>query len=486
MKTFLGGLIAVLFLLTLSPPLGADTVSTIAGTGNLGPWKDGAEDIGDGGSSCSASVWQPASATVDTQGNLYIADTHHHRIRRVDAKTGIITTVAGNGQADYGGDNGLATSASLWVPSAVALDGQGNLYIADSGNDRIRRVDAVTRIITTIAGNGTPGFSGDGGAATSAKLWSPQDLVLDGSGNLYFTDYLNNRIRRIDKATGKIKTIAGTENTLDAYYNCLNGHTTPADPLNTYIGGPVGIGIDAAGNLYIAEQTSSCVLKLNAVGTISRFAGIGFDPGDSGDGGAATSAKLFGPARIALDAQQNVYIADSITQRIRKVDAATNVITTIAGRCDETDSSPLDCQGGFSGDGGPMAQAEFYPTATGFGISFGPSGNLLIADGTNNRIRQVCFSPEGCLACSGVPACQEGQTRSDIDRPECIETCTNGQWSALVCPTTCQEGQTQICDIDHPECVKTCTSGQWTACSCGASTKSAARSGASGGCSLAP
>jgi sugar lactone lactonase YvrE len=191
---------------------------------------------------------------VDAAGNLLIADYGNRRIRRVDGTTGIITTVAGNGNGGFSGDGGAATSASMYNPGGVAVDAAGNLLIADTDSHRIRRVDGTTGIITTVAGNGTSGFSGDGGAATSASLYNPVGVAVDAAGNLLIADYWNHRIRRVDGPTGIITTVAGSVN-----------------------------------------------------------------PGFSGDGGPATSASLFWPGGVAVDAAGNLLIADTGTSRIRQV-----------------------------------------------------------------------------------------------------------------------------------------------------------------------
>src|SRR5205814_820849 len=171
--------------LVLAVPALSQTINTVAGGG-----------AGDGGDATIANLNSPASVAVDSSGNLYIADLGNDRIRKIAAATGIITTVAGNGGLAFAGDGGAATNASLNTPASVALDASGNLYIADQGNHRIRKVDAATGIITTVAGNGSPAFAGDGGAATSASLNSPSGVALDASGNLYIADFFDNRIRK--------------------------------------------------------------------------------------------------------------------------------------------------------------------------------------------------------------------------------------------------------------------------------------------------
>jgi sugar lactone lactonase YvrE len=213
-------------------------ITTVAGNGIPGY-------SGDGGPATSASLSGPSGVVVDATGNLLIADSSNYRIRRVDASTGIITTVAGNGIRGFSGDGGPATSASL-SPIGVAVDATGNLFIADTGNHRIRRVDESTGIITTVAGNGIRGFSGDGGPATSASLNYPTGVAVDGSGNLFIADAANNRIRWVDASTGIITTVAG--NGMPDY----SGDGGPATSAS--LNGPSGVVVDAAGNLFIADN----------------------------------------------------------------------------------------------------------------------------------------------------------------------------------------------------------------------------------------
>ena len=215
-------------------------------------------------------------------------------------------------------DNGPAVNARLWDPQGVAVDGAGNLFIADSLNDRIRKVDA-SGTITTVAGTGELGFSGDGGPATSARLSRPNDVAVDGAGNLFIADSGNNRIRKVD-ATGTISTVAGTGRT-------GGGDGGPA--VQAQLHGPSGVAVDGAGNVFIADRYNYRIRKVDSAGVITTVAGTGVR-GSSGDGGPATSARLSGAEGVAVDGAGNVYIADEGNDRIRKVDSA-GVITTVAG-----------------------------------------------------------------------------------------------------------------------------------------------------------
>ena len=329
-------------------------ISTVAGTGTGGFG-------GDGGAAASATLSFPYGVALDSSGNLYIADSFDNRIRRVDATTGNISTVAGTGTSSFSGDGGAAASATLNSPRGVALDSSGNLYIADGGNQRIRRVDAATGNISTVAGTGTFGPIGDGGAATSASLSSPSGVALDGSGNLYIADALDFRIRRVDATTGNISTVAGTG-------GGFGGDGGAATAARLWV--PEGVALDGSGNLYIADTGNHRVRKVDTSGNISTTAGAGA----SGDGGAAASATLSNPHGVALDGAGNLYIADRLNHRVRRVDAATGTISTAAG----TGTS------GFSGDGGAAASATLnFP----YGVALDSSGNLYIA--TGSRIRKV-------------------------------------------------------------------------------------------------
>jgi trimeric autotransporter adhesin len=277
-------------------------ISTVAGTGSSGY-------SGDGGIATSAALNYPRGVTIDASGNIYIADTYNHRIRMVTKSTGIISTVAGNGSYGYSGDGGLATSALLYNPRGVAIDASGNIYIADTFNHRIRMVMLSTGIISTVAGTGSYGYSGDGGIATSAKLYYPYGVAMDASGNIYIADTFNHRIRMVTKSTGIISTVAGT----GSYgYSGDGGIATSAKLTH-----PQGFAIDASGNIYIADADNHRIrMVTKSTGIISTVAGTG-SSGYSGDGGIATSAGLYYPRGVAIDASGNIYIADYSNHRIR-------------------------------------------------------------------------------------------------------------------------------------------------------------------------
>src|SRR2546428_180397 len=328
-------------------------LSLIAGTGTSG-------FSGDGGPAVSARLSYPGNLVVDGGGNLYIADWGNDRIRKVNTE-GIISTIAGNGKERFEGDGGAATSASLNGPRGVAVDPAGNVYIADRGNSRIRKVDTVG-LISTIACNGTSGFTGDGGPATAASC-VPYRVARDSAGNLYVADGSSRRIRKVS-AAGIITTVAGRGT---GQSSGDGGPATLAELIQ-----PLGVAVDPAGNVYIADEGSNRIRKVNTAGIISTIAGNDTQ-GFSEDGGPATSASLNDPRGVAVDPTGNVYITDRGNFRIRKVNPA-GVISTVAGRGTS----------GFTGDGGPASSAQLVPR----GVAVGVQADLYIADGSL-RIRRV-------------------------------------------------------------------------------------------------
>ena len=317
---------------------------------------------GDGGAATSAQFALPSGVSVDISGNVYIADTNNYRIRMVNS-AGIITTFAGTGDGGSSGDGGAATSATLFGPRGVSVDISGNVYIADSWNNMIRMVTS-TGIITTIAGTGTRGSSGDGGAATSAQLYWPYGVSVDISGNVYIADYRINKIRMVNSA-GIITAFAGTG---DGGSSGDGGAATSAQ-----LYGPQGVSVDISGNVYIADYYNNKIRMVNSTGIITTFAGTG-DSGSSGDGGAATSAQLNQAFGVSVDISGNVYIADSANHKIRMVNS-TGIITTIAGGAY-----------GISGDVSAATSAQlYYPS----GVSVDISGNVYITDTGNNKVRKL-------------------------------------------------------------------------------------------------
>ena len=342
-------------------------ITTVAGSSTSGY-------SGDGGLATSARLSFPSGITFDNSGNLYIADCENNCVRVVAKSTGIISTVAGNGTSGYSGDGGLATSALLNKPNDVAVDVSGNIFIAD-GNRCIRMVAKRTGVISTLAG-GTYGYSGDGGLATLAAFTELNSLTIDVSGNIYVADYFSNRIRMVTKSTGIISTVAG-----DATLGYI-GDGGQATSAKLYF--PSGMTFDASGNIYISDCNNHRIRMISkSTGIISTVAGKGdgsyYDDGYSGDEGLATSAKLKKPSGVAVDASGNIYIGDAGNNRIRMVTKSTGIITTVAG----------SSTSGYSGDGGLATSARLsFPS----GITFDNSGNLYIADCENNCVRVVAKS----------------------------------------------------------------------------------------------
>jgi sugar lactone lactonase YvrE len=336
------------------------TINTVAGETNY-------IYQGDGVPATAAPIFLPGGVVVDGAGNLYLADTLNQRVRRVDAVTGLISTVAGTGSVGDTGDGGPGTQALVSSPAGLALDGVGALYIADTGNHAIRRLDLTTGIITTVAGTlGQEGYTGDGSAATAAKLNSPEGVCFDLNGNMIVTDTGNSVVRKVDATTGNISTIAGTGT---AGYNGDNRSAVTAF-LNT----PWSTAVGPDGSLYISDRQNYRIRKVNA-GLISTVAGTGAQS-FSGDAGPATSATLNEPSATYLDPAGDLFIADTGNNRIRLVGATTGTISTISGTGDEQ----------YGGDGGPANMADMYgPNA----LFVDSSGDLYLTDTFHNRIREI-------------------------------------------------------------------------------------------------
>ena len=317
---------------------------------------------GDDGPAIAAQLDNPQSVALDATGNLYIADWFNNVVREVTVN-GNITTVAGNGTRGYSGDGGPAISAQLSFPYALAFDRAGDLFIADSSNDVIREVTPDGNI-TTVAGTNVPGYSGDGGPATNAQLYDPSGVAVDSTGNLYIADSNNHVIREV-LAGGEILTLGG---------NRYPGYSGDGGPVGSaQFNYPKGLAIDAAGNLYVADFGNSVIRMITPNGAVTTVAGTG-TPGYLGDGGPAIHAELAYPESVALDSAGNLYIADSANQVIREV--SNGSIATIAG----------NATAGYSGDGGPATSATmFFPK----GVVVGSSGSIYIADWDNDVIRML-------------------------------------------------------------------------------------------------
>ncbi len=351
------------------------TIRTIAGSGLKGFG-------GDGGAATSAILWYPSGIALDSVGNVYFSDTNNSRIRKIAAATGAISTIAGIGTFGLSGDGGPAASAQFNSLYGVALDAGGNVYIADLGNDRVRKFNVADGTISTFAGT-YAGFGGDGGPASFAQLKRPHDVALDSGGNVYIAGYGDGHIRKVTAATGVITTIAGTGGASGSAV----GDGGPAT--SATLSNPKDIAVDGAGNVFITEELGHRVRKIDSqTGIISTIAGTGMS-GFSGDGGLATSAKLNWPSGIAVDGSGNVYFADMQNYRIRRIDGATGIITTVAG----TGTN------GFSGDGGPAASASIGQD---YGLDVDSAGNVYFADTNNNRIRFIDYTTPQIVVAAGA------------------------------------------------------------------------------------
>lgn len=395
-------------------------VTALAGTGEEG-------DTGDGGQATDATLRGPSDVDVDSDGNVYVADRGNHKIRRIDAATGIITTVAGSGTPGFSGDNGPAVEAQLNNPTSIAVEDDGTFFISDTTNNRIREVFPGGGI-RTFAGNGVSGFSGDGGPATNARLGSPWGIALDGDGNLYITELLNQRIRVVNRVTERINTFAGNgqfafcdnvpalsacfrnptnvdyDPAEDAIFVGDSGNqrvrrvprdggevtTVAGDGYAGFLGdgglatqarfnGPGGIAAHPTLGLFVADELNFRIRRVTAGpgGIISTYAGNGNAP-FGGDGSPAIGAKLNGPSAIAADPVGNIYFADTQNQRVRRIDVF-GIIDTIAG----------NGESGFGGDGGQATQATLRSPQ---GVAADSLGNVYIADTSNNRVRRVAAS----------------------------------------------------------------------------------------------
>ncbi len=335
------------------------TITTVAGNGTP-------DFSGDNGPAIQAQL-SPDGITVDSQGNLFIADLINNRVRKVNAN-GIITTIVGNGVQGFSGDGAAAIQAQLNFPSELAFDSQGNLFITDLGNNRVRKVDT-NGIITTVAGNGIRGSSGDRGPAIQAQLDSSNGIAVDSQAALYIVD--NNRVRKVD-TNGIISRVAG---------NGTFGFSGDGGPATqAQLNHLRNIALNSQGNLFIADTGNNRVRKVDANGIITTIAGSSIHA-FSGDGGPAIQAGGLLPSALAFDSQGNLFIANAL--RIRKVDSQ-GIITTVAGN---TTGNNIR---GFSGDGGPAIQAQFDYIQ---GLVFDSQGNLFISDAANNRIRKITCTP---------------------------------------------------------------------------------------------
>jgi DNA-binding beta-propeller fold protein YncE len=357
--------ILTLILTSTAGPSAAGTITTIAGTGKAGY-------AGDGGKAIQALLNQPFHCDLDGASNLYVADAMNHCIRKVNLKTGIIVTVAGTGKPGYRGDNGAAIKAAFHEPYAVTVDRGGDLYVVDRLNRVIRKVDGQTGIVTTVAGNGQKGSSGDGGKATQARMVEPNDCCLDGKGGLLIADVGDWRIRRLDLKTGIITTFAGIGKPLGRRDGLGKGDGGPAT--KALLPGARAVCVDGRGNTYVCEREGHAVRRVDARGIITTIAGTG-KAGYTGDGQDARQAAFRGPKGIRCDRLGNIYVVDTENHAIRVIDAKTHKVRTVAGG-----------RKGAGGDGKDATQAGLNRP---HGCVVDAQGNVYIADSGNHRVRMV-------------------------------------------------------------------------------------------------
>lgn len=340
-------------------PLVSGVIQTIAGTGEKGY-------TGDGGPALQALLSEPFMCAFDALGNLYVAEATNHCVRRIDVNTGHITTVAGCGRVGYSGDGGPATQATLNQPYSLQIDTNGDLYIVDRLNAVIRQVTAATGIITTVAGTGEPGYRGDGGPGTRAQLREPNDCCLDGRGGLLIADVQDQRIRRLDLRTGVITTFAGNGDKVRAGDG---GQATVAS-----IFGARAVCVDQQGNTYICEREGNGIRKVDRHGIISTYAGTGAR-GYSGDGGPALATTWGAPKGLRCDRQGHLLVVDTENHAIRRIDTVTGLVITVAG--------------GHQGGEGDGSQATAAGLDRPHGCDIDTQGNIHIADSNNHRVRVV-------------------------------------------------------------------------------------------------
>ena len=364
-------IVLIILLSITSIVVNAQIITTFGGNGLSG-------NTGDGTPATASKINYPAAGVFDKNNNYYITTgTSGNRIRKISC-TGIITTIAGTGIQGYSGDGFAATLAQFNNPQCITIDTSNNLYISDAYNHVIRKIDAITNIITTYAGNNVAGYNSDNIPATAAQLNDPNGVSFDKFGNLYIADYMNNRVRKVN-AAGIITTVAGTG--VAGY----NGDGGLAD--TSQLRGVLDVCTDNLGNLYIADEANGRIRKVDGGGIIHTIAGTGV-PGYSGDSASATLAQVT-PHGMIIDKDYNLYFSDIYVDRVRKV-SASGIIFSIAG----------NGMAGYSGDNGPATAAMLKNP---FGLAVDSCNNLYINEGNNFRIRKVSFYPGCNLVCSSPP-----------------------------------------------------------------------------------
>lgn len=363
----------VAILLLMPVMVRGQIITTVTGGGTVGVYN--------GAPATAIGISYPDGCAFDGLGNLYFTTVAPDRVYKI-TPSGIIYFVAGTGSSGYNGDGIAATSAELNLPTGIAIDKGNNVYIADGENNRVRKIDVNTGIITTFAGDGSAGFSGDNGPATAATFNGVEDICFDMNGNLFIADYANNRIRKVNNS-GIVTTVAG---------NGINGFTADGvAATSAAINSVWGVCTDAIGNLYFNDSLNTMLRKVSTAGILTTVAGNGL-AGPAGDNGPATTAALV-VIRVAIDKAGNIYTSGYLDNDIRKIDVS-GIIHTVAGTG----------IAGFSGDGSSATMSQISDS---YGITLDSCGNLYFADKNNNRIRKVAFNPL-CLDNLEVDNVKEG------------------------------------------------------------------------------
>ena len=366
-------------------------ITAVAGNDHRSGTRSG-DYNGDEITATSASLRYPHSVKINSPGDIFISDRVNNRIRKIVISTGVITTVAGTGERGYNGDGILAITAMLNWPKSVGFDNNGNIFIADTENHRIRKVDAVTAIITTVAGTGIKGFNMDGIPAVNARLYYPSDVEIDTSGNILIADTYNDRIRKVARVTGIISTFVGSGS---------NSHTEEVTASTVNFSSPNGIALDSLGNVFLSTDSAYIFKVLASTGAVTTIAGKNSTFRDfNGDGIAATNATLGWPQQITLDTSGNIYFSDTGFNRIRKITASTGVITTVAG------SGALVPNISFV-EGSSATSAQLHWPS---GVAVDKSGSLYLCDFWS-RVMKVTFTKiMPTTSVTGIPTPAFGST----------------------------------------------------------------------------
>lgn len=407
-------------------------LSTVAGTIGSECTTYRTTGCGNGASATAvtAQLNYPNGVFVDSSGDIYIADSEDFVVREVVASSGNIQAFAGNGFEAYSGDGGSPTNAELNNPGGVFVDGAGNVYIADTSNSVIRFINNTSSAYTvpgttaviqpgdvgTVAGNGAPGYSGDGGLATTAQLNFPQGVFVDSAGNIFISDSGNNVIRKVIASSGNIQTIVGNG------VQCTNQSTTKCGdggaPLSAQLDNPLAVAVDVSGNIFIADTDDDAIRVVNVstsaaltfgpsisvppsailtvAGTLNLDCNSSQAPANCGDGAVANAAYLFQPAGVTIDAHDNIFIADTFNHAIRQVSSTTGIVQTVAGTIKTS---------GFSGDGALATSAELDSPQ---GVFVDSANDIFIADSDNAAIREVVAATSFIQTVAGIPATTDG------------------------------------------------------------------------------